>query len=56
VSSLGGYFNELQAFVRCLETGHAPEIATGEQAAGSLATVLAEIRSASTGRTVLLGK
>lgn len=52
LSSLGGYYNELAAFIACLQRKRAPEIATGEQAAESLATVLAEIRSASTGKTV----
>ena len=54
LSSLGGYYNELAAFIECLQKKKAPKIATGEQAAESLATVLAEIQSAATGRTVKL--
>ena len=54
VSSLGGYYNELATFISCLERKRAPKIATGDQAAESLATTLAEIQSASTGRTVKL--
>lgn len=54
VSSLGGYYNELAAFITCLQKKKAPKIATGEQAAESLATALAEIQSAATGRTVKL--
>lgn len=54
LSSLGGYYNELAEFLRCLEAGHAPRLATVEQAAGSLSTALAEIRSASSGKTVTL--
>jgi predicted dehydrogenase len=54
ISSLGGYFNELQYFVDCLEKGRPPEIATPEQGAESVRTVLAEIKSAATGRTVKL--
>lgn len=54
VSSLGGYFNELSAFVECLEKKTAPKIATGDQATDSLATTLAEIQSAAAGRTVKL--
>lgn len=54
LSSLGGYYNELSAFIDCLEKKRAPKIATGDQAAGSLATALAEIRSAATGRTIKL--
>jgi predicted dehydrogenase len=54
ISSLGGYFNELKYFVDCLEKGRKPEISTPEQAAASVRTVLAEIKSAATGRTVKL--
>jgi len=54
ISSLGGYFNELKYFVDCLEKGRPPEISTPEQAAESVRTVLAEIKSAATGRTVKL--
>jgi len=54
VSSLGGYYNELNAFISCLERKRHPKIATGDQAAESLTTVLAEIQSAETGRTIKL--
>ena len=54
ISSLGGYFNELKYFVDCLEKGRRPEISTPEQGAESVRTVLAEIKSATTGRTVKL--
>ena len=54
VSTLGGYFNELKYFVDCLERGQAPKLATPRQAAESVRTVLAEIRSAASGRTVKL--
>lgn len=54
LSSLGGYYNELAAFVSCLEQKRQPQIATGDQAAASLATVLAEMQSATLGRTVKL--
>ncbi len=56
LSSLGGYYNELAAFLSCIERGRAPKIATGDQAAKSLATALAEIQSASTGRTIKITK
>ena len=56
LSSLGGYYNELSAFISCLQKKKAPKIASGDQAAESLATVLAEIQSASTGRTVKITK
>jgi predicted dehydrogenase len=49
LASLGGYFNELQYFVGCLERGLAPKVATFAQATQSLRVTLAEIRSAQTG-------
>lgn len=53
ISSLGGYFNELQYFVNRLEAGQAPSEATLAQAAESLRVVQAEIESArSNGKTV----
>ena len=52
LSSLGGYYNELEAFVSSLQKKQPPKVATGDQAAESLATALAEIQSAATGRTV----
>jgi len=54
LSSLGGYYNEIAAFISSLQRGKAPRIATAGQAADSLATALAEIQSAATGRTVKL--
>lgn len=54
ISSFGGYFNELSTFVDCLESGRHPEVATPAQAAESVRTVLAEIKSARTGRPVRL--
>lgn len=54
ISSLGGYYNELAYFIDCLEKGRKPALATPRQAAESVRTVLAEIKSASTGRTVKL--
>lgn len=56
LSSLGGYYNELAAFIACLQKKKAPKIATGNQAAESIATALAEIQSAATGRTVKIPK
>lgn len=54
ISSLGGYFNELQYFINCLEAGKAPKLATAWQACESLRTVFAEIESADKGREVKL--
>lgn len=54
LASLGGYFNELAAFLRCLKHGRPPQTATADQAADSLATTLAEIKSAAAGKTITL--
>lgn len=54
LSSLGGYYNELSSFISGLEKKQAPKVATGDQAAESLATVLSEIQSATTGRKISL--
>ena len=46
LSSLGGYFNELKAFLECILSGTPPADATLEDARASLAVVFAEIKSA----------
>ncbi len=55
ISSLGGYFNELRAFVDCILRGIPPIDATLEDARTSLAVVFAEIESARAQRTVAIG-
>jgi predicted dehydrogenase len=55
ISSLGGYFNELQAFVDCILRGVPPADATLEDARASLAVVFAEIESARTQRPITVG-
>ncbi len=52
ISSLGGYFNELQYFIDRVATGRMPEEATLFDARTSLGVVLSEIRSARTGLSV----
>jgi predicted dehydrogenase len=52
LSSLGGYFNELQAFVASVTSGSPPLDATLQDARAALAVVLAEIESARTGQRV----
>lgn len=54
ISALGGYFNELQSFIRALEAKRAPETATLEDATQSLKVVRAELKSAKTGKSVKL--
>jgi predicted dehydrogenase len=54
ISSLGGYANELRYFIDCVHAGRAPAIATLDQAITSLEVVLAEIKSAASGRPVVL--
>lgn len=55
ISSLGGYFNELQTFVACLLSGKPPVDATLEDARDSLEVVFAEIESARMRRVVSVG-
>lgn len=54
ISDLGGYYNELDYFIGCLEKRVAVKLSTGEHAAATLRTTLAEIESAATGRLVRL--
>jgi predicted dehydrogenase len=56
LSSLGGYYNELSEFISCLQKKKSPQIATVDQAADSLVTTLAEIQSATTGRTIKISQ
>jgi predicted dehydrogenase len=49
ISSLGGYFNELEYFTNCLKANKAPEIATVAQATDSIRVLLAELESSQTG-------
>ncbi|MES2309746.1 MAG: Gfo/Idh/MocA family oxidoreductase [Verrucomicrobiota bacterium] len=46
ISSLGGYFLELQYFIDCLEKKKAPQIATPDQGIESVRVTLAEMKSA----------
>jgi predicted dehydrogenase len=54
ISSLGGYFNELEYFTNCIKAGKAPEIATVAQATDSIRVLLAELESAKTGALTTL--
>lgn len=49
ISSLGGYFNELEYFTNCIKANKAPEIATIAQATDSIRVLLAELESSKTG-------
>jgi predicted dehydrogenase len=55
ISNLGGYFNELQAFVKSILQGVPPTDATLEDARASLEVVFAEIESARAQRPIALG-
>jgi len=46
VSDLGGYGNEIQYFLDCLNKGQAPTVTTAKDARDSLALVLKELKSA----------
>lgn len=55
ISSMGGYFNELKAFLECISSGVPPVDATLEDARASLAVVFAEIESARERCPVVVG-
>jgi predicted dehydrogenase len=52
ISSLGGYFNEINYFINCLKNKQPPAIATVQQASDSIRILLAELESAQNGQTV----
>jgi predicted dehydrogenase len=52
ISSLGGYFNELEYFTNCLKANQAPQIATLAQASESIRVLCAELASAQSGAPV----
>ena len=52
ISSLGGYFNEINYFVDCIIAGKKPEIVTPESARNAVRIVLAAAKSAKTGNAV----
>jgi predicted dehydrogenase len=54
ISSLGGYFNELEYFTNCLKANKAPKIATVAQATDSIRVLLAELESSQTGTSTAL--
>ncbi len=54
ISSLGGYYSELEHFVASIAAGRAPSDATLGDARTSLMVALTEIESARTGRTLAL--
>ncbi|MFA6286181.1 MAG: hypothetical protein WC661_02260 [Opitutaceae bacterium] len=54
LSSLGGYANELAAFLDCVATRRAPALATLSQSTESLRVVLAELASVESGSPVNL--
>ena len=46
ISDLGGYFNECQYFVQCLDRGEEPSLVTVEDALGTIALIQKEVKSA----------
>ena len=54
ISSLGGYFNEIQYFIECISKDEKPKIVTPQDARMSLQIILAEQKSAETGKIVKL--
>jgi predicted dehydrogenase len=51
ISSLGGYFNELEYFTDCLKANKAPEIATIAQASDTIRVLCAELASSQSGNS-----
>jgi predicted dehydrogenase len=56
ISDLGGYFNELQYFVNCIELDKYPSVVTPQDARNSVKMVLAERKSLETRQAVLISK
>jgi predicted dehydrogenase len=54
ISALGGYFNEIQYFIECISKDEKPQIVTPQDAQMSLQIILAEQKSAETGKVVKL--
>ncbi|HID95553.1 MAG TPA: Gfo/Idh/MocA family oxidoreductase [Candidatus Latescibacteria bacterium] len=54
IAAIAGYFNEIQHFVNCIRDRKPPTVVTPEDARTSLEIILAEIKSAETGREVKL--
>ncbi len=54
ISDLGGYYNEIKYWVDCLKENKYPKIVTPEGAKSSLEIVLKEVKSAETGKKVLI--
>ncbi len=52
ISDLGGYYNELEYYVDCLEAGKRPEIVTPESAREAVRICLAARKSAETGQII----
>ena len=54
ISSLGGYFNELEYFTNCLKANKAPQIATIAQSSDTIRVLCAELESAKSGNSTIL--
>jgi len=54
IAALGGYFNEIQYFVRCILEDKSPSVVTPRDSRASLEVTLAEIQSAEKGEVVEL--
>lgn len=54
IAALGGYFNEIQYFVKCILEDKSPSVVTPKDSRTSLEVTLAEIRSAEKGEVVEL--
>jgi predicted dehydrogenase len=54
IDSLRPYYNEIRYFLDCITSGRKPSVVTPQESLASLNMLLAEIRSARTGKTVRL--
>lgn len=54
ISNLGAYFNEIKYFVECIKKGVNPKIVTPKDARESIRTVLSEIESVKSGKSIKL--
>jgi predicted dehydrogenase len=54
IDSIRPYYNEIRYFLECVATGTKPSVVTPQESLASLEMLLAEVRSARTGKTVRL--
>jgi predicted dehydrogenase len=53
-SATDGYFNEIDYFLGCIEKNQKPKISTPAESRLAVAIALAEVKSAQTGKSVVI--